>query len=242
MSHTWMSHAIYTNKPYHTHECAMPHIRMRQVTYARVLSYTNEWVTPHTWTSHATHMNGSYHRAYLLLHQLLQQTAIAHVVYRCCNGVAVVLRYGQRTWHALALLQSSAISNVTHMNTSGHVRMSHVLHEWCPIWMSHVTHMNESCHTYESVIPHTWRSHTTNLTYDLSLTHTWRVSHTQMTCLFHTQHAPALSSTASHVTHMNTSCHTYEYVMSHIWIRHVTHMSRACHIHWAKYAACFQRR
>ena len=27
----------------------------------------------------------------------------------------------------------------------------------------------------------------------------------------------------SHVTHMNESCHTYEWVMAHIWMGHVTH-------------------
>ena len=32
-----------------------------------------------------------------------------------------------------------------------------------------------------------------------------------------------------HVTRMNESCHTYEWVMSHIWIRHVTHINEACH-------------
>jgi len=33
----------------------------------------------------------------------------------------------------------------------------------------------------------------------------------------------------SHVTHMNESCHTYEWVMSHIWMSHVTHMNESCH-------------
>ena len=32
----------------------------------------------------------------------------------------------------------------------------------------------------------------------------------------------------SHVTHMNESYHTYEWVMSHIWISHVTHMNESC--------------
>jgi len=33
----------------------------------------------------------------------------------------------------------------------------------------------------------------------------------------------------SHVTHMNESCHTYEWVMSHVWMGHVTHMTESCH-------------
>ena len=33
----------------------------------------------------------------------------------------------------------------------------------------------------------------------------------------------------SHVTHINESCHTYEWVMSHIWMSQVTHMNESCH-------------
>jgi len=32
-----------------------------------------------------------------------------------------------------------------------------------------------------------------------------------------------------HVTHINESCQTYEWVMSHIWMSHVTHMNESCH-------------
>jgi len=34
----------------------------------------------------------------------------------------------------------------------------------------------------------------------------------------------------SHVTHMDESCLTYEWVMSHIWTSHVTYMQESCHI------------
>ena len=37
------------------------------------------------------------------------------------------------------------------------------------------------------------------------------------------------SPSPCHVTHMSESCHTYEWVMSHIWMSHVTHMSESCH-------------
>ena len=33
----------------------------------------------------------------------------------------------------------------------------------------------------------------------------------------------------SHVTHLYESCHTYERVLSHIWMSHVTHMNESCH-------------
>jgi len=36
------------------------------------------------------------------------------------------------------------------------------------------------------------------------------------------------------ITHMNESCHTYKWVMSHVWMSHVTHMNEPCHPYeWA---------
>jgi len=35
----------------------------------------------------------------------------------------------------------------------------------------------------------------------------------------------------SYGTHMNVSCHTYEWVMAHIWMSHVTHMNESRHIY-----------
>jgi len=44
----------------------------------------------------------------------------------------------------------------------------------------------------------------------------------------------------SHVTHMSESCHTYEWVMSHIWVSHVTHMSESCHTYeWVMSLHCY---
>jgi len=42
-------------------------------------------------------------------------------------------------------------------------------------------------------------------------------------------HTYALKMSCS--THMNGSCHTYEWVMSHIWMGHVTHVNGSRHTH-----------
>ena len=41
----------------------------------------------------------------------------------------------------------------------------------------------------------------------------------------------------SHDTHMNGSCHTYEWVMSHVWMSHVAHMNESCRTgcYWMRY-------
>jgi len=43
----------------------------------------------------------------------------------------------------------------------------------------------------------------------------------------------------SHVTRMNESCHTYEWVMSHIRMSHVTHTNESCHTYeWGMSHIC----
>jgi len=118
--------------------------------------------------------------------------------------------------------------HVTHMNESYHTHKLVMSH----LWTSHVTHTNESCHTYE------WVS-SSFLALSLSLTLCVHV------CLFfpphasfHTSPLPASFSCSrqvlcpwskSHVTHKNESCHTYDWVVSHIWMSHSTHMNESCH-------------
>jgi len=121
------------------------------------------------------------------------------------------------------------MSFVTHEWVTSHIRMSHVPSELdvshtngsTPIFMGHITY--ESCQicmsrvTYESVVSKIKKrvvSKTNICTYD------WVLPQTRI----------------SLATHMNESCHTYEWVMSriwmgqsHIWMSHVTHMKESCH-------------
>jgi len=50
------------------------------------------------------------------------------------------------------------------------------------------------------------------------------VSHMSESC-----YANYLADRPSHVTQLDESWHTYESVMSHIWMSHVTHMNESCH-------------
>ena len=42
-------------------------------------------------------------------------------------------------------------------------------------------------------------------------------------------HVVNCPSNKCHVTHMNASCYTYEWVMSHVWMNHVILMNESCH-------------
>jgi len=128
------------------------------------------------------------------------------------------------------------ISHVTRMNDS------------CQMYKSHGTHMNESWHTYKLMWQCKWgatcgvdKRH--NVTH-LYVRHEAGVDKRHMACLMshvtcinepcHTYEWVMSHIWMSHVTHMTTSCDTYEWVMSHIWMRHVAHMNESCHTYgWA---------
>ena len=59
-------------------------------------------------------------------------------------------------------------------------------------------------------IRHTFTTHVLN---DLAVCATWCIAQYEK---------------KSHVTHVNEACHTYERVMSHLWMGHVTHMNGSC--------------
>ena len=78
--------------------------------------------------------------------------------------------------------------------------------------------MSESCSWWE---PRMYESRTTCVSHKL---------HMCTYALIWVSHVPYNSLVCmSHVTHMNGSCHTYECVMSHIWMRHVTRTNESCH-------------
>jgi len=53
------------------------------------------------------------------------------------------------------------------------------------------------------------------------------MSHTNQSC--HTYESVMSHIWIGHVTHVDESCHTYEWVISHIRMSHVTHINESCH-------------
>jgi len=143
------------------------------------------------------------------------------------------------------------MSHVTHMNESCHEWIRHVgTHlnicavlselkcEWVMsyIWMSHVTNMNESCHVWTKHTPlhlhyplrpthcnNTLQQHTATTHCNNTLQQHTATTHCNNTLQQHTSALSTWTAYISHATHMNESCHTYEWVMSHIWMSHVTY-------------------
>jgi len=101
----------------------------------------------------------------------------------------------------------------THVNESRHTITVSTLEpsrnlDFLDIWMSYVTHMNESCHPYEWVMSQikSVTSHVCSV-YSGTINKPW---------MFLTYDWVTLPIRMSNVTHVNESCHTYEWVASHI--------------------------
>ena len=138
----------------------------------------------------------------------------------------------------------ACISHVTHINPSCHTdwfwaeisrfpfsSQSGDSCEWVMshIWMIHVTRMNESHHithikklrhAYAWVLSHVWMSHVTRIK-ELWHAYEWVASRVWMSMdeyewVWTNEHEWA--------------SHTYECVVSHVWMRHVAHMRHVTHM------------
>jgi len=67
-----------------------------------------------------------------------------------------------------------------------------------------------------------WMSHP-RMSYERVISHIWMSHVTHVNESYHTCEWVMLHIWMSHVTHVNESCHTYEWVMSHMWMSHITH-------------------
>ena len=113
------------------------------------------------------------------------------------------------------------------------------------IWIRHVTHMIESrttcrvggCRTplrYEWVMSHIWMGLVTHYTFEgvmpWVMSHIWRKSRTTCHHTYEESHERRIEiEFAAPRSGTNEACHTYIWVMSHIWMRRVTHMNESCH-------------
>jgi len=108
-------------------------------------------------------------------------------------------------------------------------RLGCILYVWresfiCVTWFTHMCDMTHSECAPES------HSHSAFYVCDMNHSYVWYDSLICVTWLTHrcdeTHHYVCPCTIPPE---RDSSCHTYEWVMSHIWVSHVTHMSESCH-------------
>jgi len=125
------------------------------------------------------------------------------------------------------------------------------------VWLCYVTHMNESCHTYG------WVGMLCTLQYDVlcTLQYMWPL-HMKKSCHTYVDlkygdlkyvdltyvdlKYVVTSRLVGHfqMTHTNETCHTYEWIMPHVWMSWNIHvwMSHATHMNESEYTCMNESR
>jgi len=207
VTHSYVCHVTFPCVTWLIHTCDIPHPYVWLDSFIRVtcLMQTRQWkqgglvfAASHLWMSHTTHMIAS-----------------CHTLNASCHTYEWVMSH---IW----------MSHVTHTNESCHTcewAMSH-------IWMSHATHVDDSfiyvawlIHMCDMAHSHMWHDSficVTWLIHICGMTHSyvWHGSFICVTWLIHicsmTPHIQCVMPHIwkRHATHVDESCHTYEWVMS----------------------------
>ena len=118
-------------------------------------------------------------------------------------------------FHAWRTVEKLTNVDINHVNTHAHIHTYFMfIHTHCSI-----------SHAWNACV-YAWRTvEKLNLTWFSTIT--WFFE----SC--HDSHMIVADSNGreihTYVVHMNESCHTYGWVMSHVWMSHVTHMNASCH-------------
>ena len=175
------------------------------------------------WMSHYTHMHTVYHM------NVMPHIWISHI--------------WRKSWCSRFFFVSKKESHVTREWIMTHIWVRHVRYSiWLERWCSKKntsTELHLEWRTCEYGVWHIWREYGCSCkTFTISsrkwvMSHVWRfrgvrhVTHVNESC--HTYEWVTSHMWISPVTHVDKSYHTYEWVMSHLWMGHVIHMNGPCH-------------
>jgi len=165
--HTRMQVMSYS----HMNEFCHLYIWTGSVTYARVMSRTNE--SCHVWSEswHIGMTMSPVTRKWLSNVTLMSRHTLEEVMpcaYKGCRSSPPCSNQSLHLWKCMHEPCHVSISHITHewviphMNESCHTGVMSHMNESCHIWMSHVTyewvmsHMNESCHIWMSHVTYEW--------------------------------------------------------------------------------------
>jgi len=102
--HTWMSHAIYINDTWYSHEWVMSHTWMSHVTHVDESCRTCGWVMSHKWVSRVMQYESCHTHGWFMLHTWMSHVTHVDESCRTCGWVMLHI------W----------MSHVTHMDESCH--------------------------------------------------------------------------------------------------------------------------
>ena len=203
-----MSHVTYMDESCHIHKWVMWHIWMRHVTHMNESCHTYERIVWHIW------MRSQCAWIDMFADQLLSHISMRYIAL-CTSRM-----YSSLLWICLSLLW--LLLSLLRMYTS-------LLWIYADQLLSHISMRHTALCTSRMYTSLLWIymsllwMYTSLLWFVLSLLwFFWSLLRDR--CLFYgyMRHIALCTS-------MNESCHTYEWVMSHVWMSHVTHTHESWH-------------
>jgi len=249
VTHDWWNDSFMSDTCTHSHSCMNPschiygcvmsHVQIRHVTHINASCHMNpschtyECTMWHLWmchvtcmnVGHVTHMNESCHSEFGKERMKLVRQ-MSHVTWVMSHESCYTCEWGMcHVW----MSYSTAKFARSRWSSSDKWVMSRVTWVMEHVWMGHVTRMNESCRSEcgkERMELERQMSHVTcHTSHGTCVTRvTWVMEHVEWvtSCTREWAQATKKSCHIRHVTRMKDSCHTYEGVMSHVWMSHVT--------------------
>jgi len=229
-----MSYITHCHESWHIHQWVMSHTHVIHNSLPRTMTHTSVSHATHTRhtqliaTLHVAHISESCHTHEWVVYNTRQQhhlplNAMSHDTH---------IRESCHT-HEWVIYNTQQHSRLPLHSTSHDAHISESCHTYKYTMLSHISTTSstssphEPCHTHQWVTSHTWMCyvwHTATISRASSLheswrTHQWVICHTyEYTMLSHTSTTSSAVSPHEpcHVTHIRESCHTHEWVNSHI--------------------------
>jgi len=250
----WEEHVCH-NESCHTRECVMSHTwtnHVARIGYMRATSIADDiwkaflaqWVTSHMWMSHGTHVNEACRPRWTRTRDWHGRCDLREVSHVTRANVSCHTYEWIMSCHTCRKVMSSALDVCQGLR--GRWSLEYMCHNESCHTCECVMSVNESCHTYEWVMSRKWMSQVKHVNEacrprqvrarNCEANGVWEenVCHNES---YHTREWVWMS----HVTRVNLSCQTCEWVMSNVWMSQ-THTHTHTYTHTYTHEQTHRRR
>ena len=225
----WRSHVANVKKSCRIYEGVMSPIWKCHVAHMKGSCCTLEWVVSRIWRGHDVHFNKSCRTFERVCVTGLIPSYVWHVWHDS-------FKYVWHVWHD-SFLHMCDMCDMTHSSMCDMCDMTHsFICVTCVTWL--IQHTDTHYHTYEGIMSRVCSSHVAHMniwlwryddSYDSFICATWLYEDMTRTDTWHDCFICVIVRVcvSCHVSARVLICHTYEGVMSHVWMSHVAHMKES---------------
>ena len=228
-----MSHVSHMTHSWNVSHIWLIHMRDICVTWHMTCHTYDLFIchTLHIWLYHMCDTCVTWRVTWHIMN--VTHTLIRHVCHKYASTTQI--RHVTSVWHDAYVWHSKDMQRMPRIRQYN--IYTPVQHKYAMSYMCDITHMCDNhnmarhAHTCDVMHSYVWHDAFMFVTWlirvrDMMHPYVWRDAFICVTWLVWVWHDAFI---IRHVTHSNESCHTYEWVTSHIWMSHVAHMNESCY-------------